>query len=181
MTLLNETIFHDERGTYRAKAGGAYNFPMGDGSIRKGDGSGGSGQTFPAAGTIPFAREVEGLTLSTHGVDVRGSADFPTTIKVSDWLYNGGAGGSHEVREIESIEGTLIKLKQAFSVDINASIVLVCARQDLKKIVIENVHATTSALVQEATLGPGKRFVNGGAPVTYNQAGGGTLEFTVHK
>ncbi len=179
--MINETLWHDERGTFRAITGGAYNFPMGDGSIRKGDGGVGSGQDFPNAGTIPVAREVEGLTLSTEGVDVRGSADFPSTIKVSDYLYNGGAGGSHEVREIESIDGTLIKLKQGFSVDITDSIVLICGRQDLKMIVINNVHASTSALLQEAPIAAGKTFLNGGAPVSYDASSGGTLEITVHK
>lgn len=178
--LLNETIFHDEKGTYRARAGGAFNFPMGDGSLRRGDGGVGSGQTFPVAGTIPIARQVSG-TLSTSGTEVRGSTDFSTTIKQGDWLYNGGAGGVHQVREIAMVDGKIMKLKQAFSTDIVSSIILVCARQDLKKIVVENVHASTNAILQEALFGFGKRFENGGAPITYDQTGGGTLEFTVHK
>lgn len=179
--MINETIWHDERATYRAITGGAYNFPMGDGSIVKGDGGVGSGQDFPAAGTIPIAREIESITISTNDRDVRASANFPTTIKVGDYLYNGGAGGSHEVREIEMIDGTMMKLKQGFSVDINDSIVLVCGRQDLKMIVINNVHASTSALLQEAPIAFGKTFLNGGAPVSYDTSAGGTLEITVHK
>lgn len=178
--MINETLWHDERATFRAVTGAAYNFPMGDGSIRKGDGGVGSGQDFPTAGTIPVARQITGLTLSTNGVDVRGTADFPTTIKVGDYLYNGGAGGSHEVREIASIDGTMMKLKQGFSVNINASLVLVCGRQDLKMIVIDNTSTDEDALIQEAPFGPGRNFLNGGSPITYN-AQSATLQITVHK
>ena len=181
--MINEALYHPERAVFRARTGGAFNFPNGNGVIVKGTGSG-SGQTFPEVGTVPQARTFEAnVLIETEGVNVLGNAncDFEAFgIKVGDYLWNGGAGGS-AVRRIKAIaSATRLELEQEFPSDLTDSPLFVCGTQDFKLIVIDNTHVSEDATVQEAPLAAGKNFLDGGAPVAYD-AGSATLEITAHR
>lgn len=170
--MINETPWHAEVGTWRATTGGAYNFPGAYGTIY-------SGSAFPNKGAIPQPVNKNGLIIS-QGKKVRGTGTlFTSQMKPGDHIY-----AKDVVRRIDYIESdTLLTLIEGFPTDIATPISpLLCEQQIYRKIAIKNVHASSNAILQEATIAPGTTpFVNGGAPLSYDASGGGTLEITVHK
>lgn len=173
--MFNETEWYAEKGTYRARTGGAFNFPQGDGTILKGTGVG-SGEQFPYKGTVPLARLLDGLISST-GVKVRGDDDANfDQLKKGDYLYDGNV-----LREILYVETSkLLTLKEEFPSDVEDITIQVCECQNLKAIYAKNVHTSEDAILQEAPFAPGQTFLNGGAPISYD-ASLGDIEFTVHR
>lgn len=173
-TMLNETFNHAEVATFRATTSGAYNIPGAYGVIQ-------IGNSFPTTGAIPIPTIRNG-TIISQGINVRGTGTlFTKQVKPGDYIYN---TAQKVVRMIDYIiSDNLLILKQAFPSDISVGVsVLICEQQTFKKIVVRNAHATTNAVLQEAPMAPGQTpFFNGGAPISYDASGGGTLEFTVHK
>lgn len=169
--MFNETLFHPERQVYRAATAGAYNFPSSYGIMA-------SGSAFPNTGSIPVATGMTGTILST-GVNVRGSGTlFRSEFTIGDYIY-----AKNVVRRIVNIPSdTMIVLSQGFPTDITVAVIpLRCQSQYYKAIYAKNVHASTSAVVQEAPFAPGNTFFSGGAPIAYDASGGGTIEFQCHK
>lgn len=181
MIGVNETKWYDEKATYRAVTGAGFNFPLPDGTILYGGGSG-SGEQFPNVGTIPIAKdyntsELGNLTFTSKGVNVRVSGEAPPQIKPDDYIYDGNL----HIRRIKSVMGTLIELWEAFPSDIGAATPLkICERQFFKSIRAKNTHASGAASLQNAPFKAGDEFENGGAPVVYS-AGSGEISFTCSK
>jgi hypothetical protein len=173
--MLNETKWFAENATYRAVTGGAFNFPLGDGTIESGDGVG-SGNQFPYKGTVPRARILPGLISST-GVMVRGDDDANFDhLKKGDYLYDGNV-----LREILVIDTSkLLTLKEAFPSDVEDITIQMCERQLYKKIRAKSTHSSNAAILQEASFKAGDEFENGGAPISYD-ASVGEISFTVHR
>lgn len=176
--MIQETDWYDERATFRAVTGGAYNFPMsGNETITKGDGTLSGGQ-FPAIGTIPVAITKTGL-ISSNGTAVRGDDDvnFETSqVRPNDYLYDGSV-----VRRIKAVlSPKLLELWQEFPSDLVDAELRHCERQFFKKIRIKNTHGSADATLQEALFASGDEFENSGAPVAYD-ATDSELSITVHK
>jgi hypothetical protein len=170
--MYNQSVFHPNIATYVAVAGGAYNIPGAYGVIVK-------GTTFPIKGAIPVPTGKSGTIIST-GVNVRGTnTKFLSELKQDDYLYH-----KDVVRRIKHIiSDTLLVLAEVFPTDIaTGEIPLVCESQYYVSITWKNTHATTSGIVQEAPCGPvDAPNGNGGAPISYDGSGGGTLEFVCQK
>jgi len=166
----------DEQAVYRAVTGAAYNMLYPDGSIIKGDGTAGSGQQFPAKGTIPIARQYSGLVSST-GKNVRVNVDGNfNQLKAGDYLYDGDV-----LRQIDYITSDkLLVLKEAFPSDLTDDLLLVCERQFFRYIKAKSTHASAAAILQEAPFIAADEFSNDGAPISYD-AGSGQISFTCHK
>lgn len=178
--MFNELKWYDEKGTYRAVTGGAFNFPQSDGTILKGDGTPSGGQ-FPTKGTIPIARQYTG-TITTNGVKARfasmSAADF-AKLKKGDYLYDGDV--IRQIKDVLAPESFLVELEQAFPSDLNAADILHCERQFFKAIYARSTHASDAATaLQEAPFAVGDNFLNGGAPIAYD-ATAGEISFTCNK
>lgn len=169
--MTDQTFWHANIGTFRATSGGAYNIPGAYGIINR-------GSAFPTKGAIPVPTGKSGTIIST-GVNVRGTGTlFLSELKQDDYLYH-----KDVVRRIKYITSdTLLVLAEAFPSDITVGETpLNCEAQYFVNIDWKNSHATTTAVLQEAPVGPGTFGRNAGAPISYDASGGGTLEFTVQK
>lgn len=169
--MINEALYHPEVGIWRATTGGAYNFPGAYGTIY-------SGSAFPPKGAIPQPTGKNG-TIISQGLKVRGTGTlFLSQMKPGDYIY-----AKDVVRRIDYIESdTLLTLVQAFPTDIATGISpLICEQQTYKMIYAKNVHTSTAAVLQEAPFSSGNTHVSGGAPLSYDASGGGTIEFEGHK
>lgn len=160
--MINETLFHNESGTFRAVTGGAYNIPNSYGDIV-------SGTSFPTKGTIPVAVTHIG-TFQSGGKAVRGTGtQFTKFIIQGDYLYDGNV-----VRQIDYVvSDTLLFLKEGFPTDVSSdTAVKICSRQFFKIIIAKSTHASVNAILQEAPFVPGDHTYNGGAPVSYDATSG---------
>lgn len=160
--MVNETLFHDETGTFRAVTGGAYNFPNSYGDIVQ-------GSNFPTKGTVPIAVPQLG-TFKSGGKAVRGTGtQFTKFIIQGDYLYDGNV-----LRQIDYVQSdTLLFLKEGFPTDVSsATAVKTCARQFFKMIIAKSTHATLAATLQEAPFIAGDHVANGGAPYSYDATSG---------
>ncbi len=169
--MFNETLSFPENATFRATTGGAYNI-IGAYGIRS------AGTAFPTTGAIPIPTGKTGTILST-GKKVRGTGTlFTKQMKPGDFIY-----AKNVVRMIDYIESDyMLTLTQAFPTDIAVAIIpLICECQFYKAIYFKNTHASSSAICQESPISPGNTFLNGGAVISYDASGGGTLEFQLHK
>lgn len=168
--MINETLWHDERSTYRAVTGVMSTFPNAEGTIER--------FVMPTKGTVPLARTFSG-TIESDGVNVRGTdtAFFGDGIKIGDYLYDGD-GAVRKIKEIITEE--LMVVEYPFPSDISAaSPVLVCERQTFKMITWQNVGSGIGVL-QEVLIAVGERAMNGGAPVAYDAtASNAQIAFTV--
>lgn len=167
--MINETLWHDERGTYRAVTGVMSTFPQADGTIAR--------TVLPPVGTVPIARQFAG-TITSTGVMVRGTGTsfFSDGLKVGDYIYDGVSA----LRMIKAIiSEDLLELEAAFPSDLSGDDLRVCERQTFKMISWVNV-GTGICILQEVLLGVGERGLNGGAPVAYDaSASNGQIAFTV--
>lgn len=171
--MFNETFFHAEQAVFRASTGGAYNLIGAYGVMTK-------GTVFNTKGAMPIPTGKSGTIYST-GKGVRGNSTlFLSQMKPGDYIY-----AKDVVRRIDYIvSDTLLFLTQEFPTDIASGapvIPLICEQQFYKSIYAKNTHASTSAVLQEAPMAPGQTFLNGGAPVSFDASGGGTIEFQLHK
>lgn len=160
--MINETLFHNESGTFRAVTGGAYNIPNSYGEIV-------SGSSFPIKGTIPVAVTQIG-TFVSGGKAVRGTGtQFTKFIIPGDYLYDGTV-----LRQIDYVQSdTLLFLKEAFPTDVSvAAAVKTCSRQFFKIIIAKSTHASANAILQEAPFVIGDHTYNGGAPLSYDATSG---------
>lgn len=160
--MINETLFHNESGTFRAVTGGAYNIPNSYGDIM-------AGASFPVKGTIPISVPQLG-TFVSGGKAVRGTGtQFTKFIIQGDYLYDGNI-----LRQIDYVQSdVLLFLKEAFPTDVSsATAVKTCARQFFKMIIAKSTHATVNAILQEAPFVIGDHVANGGAPYSYDATSG---------
>lgn len=170
--MYNETLYHPEIATLRARTGGAYNIIGAYGLMVR-------GSSFPVKGAIPIPTGKTGTIFST-GKKVRGNGTlFTKEMKPGDFIY-----AKDVVRMIDYIESdVMLTLRQEFPTDIDSGspvIPLICEQQMYKSIYAKNVHSADAAILQEAPFAAGAVELNGGAPLSYD-ATSGTIEFSVKK
>lgn len=166
--MFNETMWHAERGVFRAVTGGAYNIPGAYGIIIY-------GSVFPTKGTIPISTPKAG-TIIAQGKNVRGSGTtFLTDVRAGDYLH-----ANDVVREVDYVvSDTLLVLKSGFPTDITSAHGLrVCTPQIYKSIYAKSTDGSNNATLQEAPFVSNDVSVNGGAPISYD-AGSGQISFEV--
>lgn len=165
--MVNETLFHNESGVFRAVTGGTYNLPNSYGEIM-------SGTSFAKKGTIPVCVTSLG-TMKSGGKTVRGTGTQFTRLLVGSYLYDGSV-----LRQIDYIvSDTMLVLKQAFPTDLSvATPVKFCERQFYKMIIATSTDTANSAILNEAPFRPNDKVFDGGAPYSYD-ATTGEISFQV--
>lgn len=153
--MLNRTIFHEEKSVDRIVTGQTH--PK-FGAI-------------PDIGCIPFPETKTG-TFSTDntdgsgGVIVKGNGTVFTTELIAgvSFLYFNGA-----VRIVKNvISDTMAELEYKFPSSVTAQLVKVPPHGKYFQIYAESTGTNQPAILQEAPFRPGRNFLNGGAPVSYN-------------
>jgi hypothetical protein len=153
--MLNRTVFHEEKTVERIV----------------------TGQTHPIFGAIPDKGciplpDTKTGTFSTDNTDtsggtlVRGTNTLFLTevIAGTTHLYFNGA-----VRLVKRvISDVILELEYKFPASVTSQIVSIPKHGYYRQIYAESSGTNQSAILQEAPFRPGKNFLNGGAPVSYN-------------
>ena len=170
--MVKESLWHAERGRYRAVTGANSLFPNEDGVPT-------SYAPFPTKGTIPVAKTKTG-TIQSTGVNVRGTGTlFRSEIEEGDYLYNGDAA----VRKVlHIISDTLLVLEKGFASDVAALTALkVCKPQWAKEIDAKST-GTAAAILQETPFRVNDEDLCGGAPLAYDaSATNAEISFSIAK
>ena len=170
--MVKESLWHAERGRYRAVTGANSLFPNEDGVPT-------SYTPFPTKGTIPVAKTKTG-TIQTDGANVRGTGTaFLSEIQEDDYLYNGDASVR---RVIHVISDTLLVLEKAFPSSLSAGTALkVCKPQWAKEIDAKST-GTVAAILQETPFRVNDEDLCGGAPLAYDaSASNAEISFSIAK
>jgi len=173
--MVNESLWHAERGFFRAVTGQSSLFPGADGVPAIG--------TFPAKGTIPVARTLTGTisSASSNGyyVVLGVGTSFLSEVQVDDFIYDGDVS----LRKVISvISDTQLILEHSFPSDLSGVALKVCKPQIFKKVQAKST-GTVDAKLQETIFKVGDDTpISGGAPISYDaSASNAQISFSVSK